>query len=498
MSKLLKKELLKTMDLVNQAIKVFKNAADTQEKRDGLTDIQTAIITVGTKIEKIYGEACEIMPVFSEAVELVYEISVQKNPAITKKMWDDLKYKNKKAINWIENQMSDKNVVVFMPYKYSMWDSLKSVYEAALKSEDTEVYLMPIPYYHCSENLKEWELVYEGKYFENLEAFVSCDDFSVQDNMPDAIFIHNPYDDRNKVTCVDPRFFSRELKNYTEHLVYIPYKVSNYPVKPHFCATEGVLNAWRVYCQSEANRDVYIRYNSPDKIRVIGSPKIDEAIRVNIDKPELPDEWQKKINNRKVFLINSELDSIMNNGENMIVFMHKLIDIIKERDDIVAIWRPHPLAISTMRSMSPTLLPPYNELVKEFKQIENTIYDETPSPNLVLAYADAYIGGSSSMITLFGANNKPIYHQNNRVKMLDKDVFNFRDKQGQEEYINNKNKWLSGVYTNKLMTIETYIDIIVNGDDFLSEIRKNDFQRIVYDTSGNVGKNIWMDVRKEL
>lgn len=498
MSRLLKKELLKTLELVNQAIKVFKNAPESQEKLDGLTDVQSAIITVGTKIEEIYGEECEIMPVFSEAAECIYEISTQSNPAIEKRLWDELKDKNRKAIHWIDTKLSDKAVVVFMPYKFSMWDSLKSVYEAAVQTEETEVYLMPIPYYQYAENRRDKELVYEGSSFGTLKGYIHYTALSLQKIRPDAIFIHNPYDDGNRVTCVAPQFFSRELKNYTEHLVYIPYKVSNYPVKPHFCITEGVQNAWRVYCQSEANRNIYVMYNNPEKIKVIGSPKIDEAIRVNAEKPELPDEWRKKIENRTVFLINSELNSIINHGENMLIFMSRIIEIMKKRGDMAVIWRPHPLAISTMRAMNPGLLPKYNVLVSEFKRIENAIYDDTPSPDLVLAYTDAYIGGSSSMVTLFGANNKPIYHQNNKFELLDKDKYNFRETHGQGEYINNKNKWLDGVYSNYYMTIDTYIDIIVNGEDFLSEIRKEDFKRIVYDTSGNVGKNIWEDVKKEL
>ena len=36
-------------------------------------------------------------------------------------------------------------------------------------------------------------------------------------------YIHNPYDNWNYVTSIDPAFYSWELKKYTDCLVYIPY-----------------------------------------------------------------------------------------------------------------------------------------------------------------------------------------------------------------------------------------------------------------------------------
>ena len=69
------------------------------------------------------------------------------------------------------------------------------------------------------------------------------------------IYIHNPYDDWNLVTCVHPRYFSGNLKKYTEKLVYIPYFVLQ-EIEPddqgtidqmkHFIWTPGVINADKV------------------------------------------------------------------------------------------------------------------------------------------------------------------------------------------------------------------------------------------------------------
>ena len=68
-------------------------------------------------------------------------------------------------------------------------------------------------------------------------------------------YIHNPYDDWNLVTCVHPRYFSANLKKYTDKLVYIPYFVLD-EIEPddqasidgmkHFIWTPGVINTDKV------------------------------------------------------------------------------------------------------------------------------------------------------------------------------------------------------------------------------------------------------------
>ncbi len=49
--------------------------------------------------------------------------------------------------------------------------------------------------------------------------------YNFEDRMPDVIYIHNAYDNCNRVTSVHSKFYSGNLKKYTEKLVYIPYFV---------------------------------------------------------------------------------------------------------------------------------------------------------------------------------------------------------------------------------------------------------------------------------
>ena len=45
----------------------------------------------------------------------------------------------------------------------------------------------------------------------------------LEDKKPDAVFIHNPYDQNNRLTSVHPDFYSSRLKKYADQLIYLPY-----------------------------------------------------------------------------------------------------------------------------------------------------------------------------------------------------------------------------------------------------------------------------------
>ena len=51
--------------------------------------------------------------------------------------------------------------------------------------------------------------------------------YSLESACPDLAYIHNPYDDCNYVTSIDPAYYSSELKKYVGKLVYVPYYVTS-------------------------------------------------------------------------------------------------------------------------------------------------------------------------------------------------------------------------------------------------------------------------------
>lgn len=64
-----------------------------------------------------------------------------------------------------------------------------------------------------NEDRTELEMTYEGEEFAKQIPITDYREYAIEDNMPDVIFIHNPYDDTNRVTSLPEKYFSRELKN---------------------------------------------------------------------------------------------------------------------------------------------------------------------------------------------------------------------------------------------------------------------------------------------
>ena len=125
----------------------------------------------------------------------------------------------------LTDRVSTEKEVVFLPYKASMWDALEFAWRKKAAEPGCTALVIPIPYYDRNADTTLGERHYEINEFPADVPVISCEDYDFAGRHPDAIYIHNPYDEYNRVTCVDPRFFSRKLKQYTDELVYIPYFV---------------------------------------------------------------------------------------------------------------------------------------------------------------------------------------------------------------------------------------------------------------------------------
>lgn len=251
------------------------------------------------------------------------------------------------------------------------------------------------------------------------------------------IFIHNPYDDYNYVTSVAPKFYSKNLKQYTEKLVYIPYFVLG-EVDPenkealkgieHFCITPGVLNADVVIVQSEDMRKAYIEILSEavgentraqweKKILGLGSPKMDKVLETSEDDCEIPEKWLPILQNedgsrKKVILYNTSVTALLKHDEKMLAKMRSVFETFKESvEDVALLWRPHPLIKATIESMRPQLWTEYEKLVEEYKAEGWGIYDDSAELDRAIALSDAYYGDHSSLVQLCQSAGMPVMIQ---------------------------------------------------------------------------------------
>lgn len=315
-----------------------------------------------------------------------------------------------KLVNELLQEKEVKKEILFLPYKASMWDSLESIWLAARADAQCTVYVMPIPY--CDRGLRGEVTAWHCE-ADRLPDYVPVIDWKTYDlavREPDVVYIHNPYDDCNRVTSVHPRFYSGEIKKHTNMLVYVPYFVVGEVLPQAFYSLPSYANVDRIIVQSEKMLDAYVPKLTQGKLVPLGSPKIDRVLRYKENKLPIPQEWTDRIGNKKVIFYNTSLSSLLYHRGKALAKMNYVFSCFKEREEIVLLWRPHPLTWATLTSMLPSLAEEYRCLEKEFVRQNLGILDRTADVTAAVAISDAYIGeDSSSLVHLFGAVGKPVF-----------------------------------------------------------------------------------------
>lgn len=310
------------------------------------------------------------------------------------------------------NEPEVKLEVAFLPYSASMWDSLESIWKAAKEDSRCECYVVPIPYFDRNPDLSLGKLHYEGNSFPKDVPILNYNHYDVSIRKPDIIYIHNPYDGNNYVTSVHPNYYSDELKKHTEMLVYVPYFVTNGLYPESHCNFPVLRNVDKVIVQSDQIKQQHLSYISPEKITALGSPKIDKVLFYEKHQHDIPSAWKKIIGNKKVVLINISLTSLLIYGSSVLEKLKYVFSCFEERNDVVLLWRPHPLSGNTMSSMRPQLLHEYYKFENEYKNKPFVIFDDTPNVERAIAISDAYFGdGTSSLVPMYGVTGKPIMVQ---------------------------------------------------------------------------------------
>lgn len=328
----------------------------------------------------------------------------------------------KHLIHKTERETKFKKDIVFLPYSASMWDSLESVWKAACEDkEHCNAYVMPIPY--CDRNPDgtpaKWRC--EMDKFPKYVPTLDWREIDLKGWHPDVIFIHNPYDDSNCVTSVESSYYSRNLRPDTDLLIYSPYYVTsgglgegqrNCPAFPYLDY---------IIVQAESFRKLFHPSVPVEKLIPLGSPKLDRVVNLCNNPPTPPEEWREKLNGKKVYFYNTSLGGMLCDTTAFLNKMQYVFNTFVGRKDACLIWRPHPLMESTLSSMRGVALPYYEKLKEWFIKENIGIYDDTPDIGKTISLSDAYIGDSSTSVTmLFAIVGKPLFILENGIHELPK------------------------------------------------------------------------------
>ncbi|MCM1184774.1 MAG: hypothetical protein NC337_15510 [Roseburia sp.] len=431
MRKYQKKQAEDLLHLLAQAHDEIKGLVESKNHiaaMDLLAQCQEGAAQLGGLIEKTEGEGFATIPLLEAYCELAYQIHEelsQSRETSANKQYKRLKKSLIQIENSVRNDIKIRYEMVFLPYKASMWDSLESIWQAVDEDPDCDAYVIPIPYYDRNPDGSLGLYHYERDDMPDDVPVTHYDAYDLAKRRPDVIYIHNPYDNTNFVTSVEPRFYSSELKKYTELLIYVPYYSTTGGMAEGQMSCPAYYQADYIITQAEK----YYRFFDPalqrEKLVPLGSPKFDRVIRMCKNPPEPPAEWQlsgaqlEELKKKKIYFYNTSIGGMLADTEIFLKKMRYVFDIFKGREDVCLLWRPHPLMESTFDSMRKQYRPYYDALREEFIREKIGIYDDTPDITRAVALSDAYIGDSATSVTsLFGVAGKPLFILNNRIDTL--------------------------------------------------------------------------------
>ena len=436
-----KEQYKNTLESVANLCSRLTDIADGDTRMQILTNCQEAAIALGENLESCTNpmdiravKECGIIKKIEDFCEQVYICS------------QDFGVHNVMALKSLTAEISallDKMPrtyrVVFLPYKASMWDSLESIWRCFASDERCETSVVPIPYFEANRQTNQWDTRYEGAQYPKDVPVVYFQNYLLGEKKPDLAFIHNPFDKHNYVTTVHPAYYSEELKKHCGKFAYVPYYVNPGFLSGNYNELPSLYRADYIVLQSEKGKETCKGFPYYDRVLPFGSPMFDKVIRLNNEGVAAPEEWAIDMTGRKKLLLNTTIADLLESGEKLMAKLRRFFEKVAAMDEIVIIWRPHPLLEGTVKAMRPQFVEEYQQLVDYFNENQVGVLDRTADVSRAIAATDAYVGSHySSIIGLFEVCNKPVFcfdSQNiyepekepERKRANAEDVFKMRD-----------------------------------------------------------------------
>ena len=158
---------------------------------------------------------------------------------------------------------------VFLLHRAKDFAGLRPLVDA-LRKENVDCKIIPIPYYDKAVNGAFREVHYEGGEFPKEYAITDYKSYDFEKELPDCIVMNSPYDEYNPVFSIESAFYSRNLKRFTGKLIYIPWFVTDEidPENPedgkafynmrYYVTVPGVFHADYTIVQSEGMKKAYL------------------------------------------------------------------------------------------------------------------------------------------------------------------------------------------------------------------------------------------------
>ena len=246
------------------------DSGDSDTGRMLFESCQTAAIQIGTLLEQRKGEGLKTVRLLEDYCELIWQTHESLNKGQFSAATSSISDANQllpQIETLTDTEILSRKEVVFFPFSASGWNSLDTIWKQASADPCCDVYVVPIPcYYRNIDGTFRCER-HESEPYPDYVPVTDYRNYDFENRQPDVIFIHNPYDEYNLTISVEPRFYARNLRQFTRLLVYTPYFTpedfgpgDTRAVKnmSHYVSMPGVVLSDKVLVHTEQMRQMYI------------------------------------------------------------------------------------------------------------------------------------------------------------------------------------------------------------------------------------------------
>lgn len=418
---------------IHENIEMLLKCGEAATASKLLQETQNVAIGIGDSIEKRLGEGTETVSCLEQYCEIAYQLYevVLQNEGINGTEVRSILDQALTMVQQAAEAMQIPKEIVFMPYRVTQWKHMEKVWKTACEEENTIVRVVPLPYYYKKQLGREVsEMQYDGEQFPEEVPITPYNEYFLENNHPDVLYIQAPYDEWNYSVTIHPNYYAPELWKNTEQLVYIPwFKIDEMnpederglKSRNYFVPMPGVVWADRIILQSEDMKQSYVDYLSDwagEDTRSQWEEKIsgdgawiyeEEPETTNLD---LPADWKDK----KVLLYYISGNGLMEHKEKMLRKMEDSLEIFREQSDKVHIlWLQDNLLEERLQSRIPEILQGYREILQKY-QGENWLQVEPANREAdAVKTADAFYGDGGKSAQHMKEASKPVMLQSVEV-----------------------------------------------------------------------------------
>lgn len=415
-----------------------------------LADAQQLAVDMGTLIETVRGEGfpcvhsleqfCEKVYALYEAVQMVSDCGNANGQEVSKvaPLVDALMQVSATVKSAITSEILDRKVVVFLPYKAEYWDAMEPAWREKKSQADTDVLVVPIPYYYKDFYGRLIDRQYAPEqYPERLEVH-SYENFPFELLHADEIYMQYPYDTYNSVTGILPEHQSDRLVLQTEKLCYVPWfslaqfteeDSSEYYNMKHYVLMPGVVNADEVLLakQDAWMKPLYVQKLAEwagEETRALWDEKI--VIREGdgiakhrskfTDDKSLMDEALKS-NEKKKILYYVGIGQFLEYEDAMMEKLRASFAVFADAGDAIEVlYAPDPTIARELPRLRPTLWATYDAYVKQQVAAGACTLIEPAGLKEAEKSCDAFYGDQGFVMRHMQIQGKPVMVQDVKLR----------------------------------------------------------------------------------